>query len=78
MARFRHVAIQPADSDPDSCYAFVAMGNISFCNHAENPNCHFDIDEEKGTIRLVALTRLADGVELFIDYGDYARDLTSA
>jgi hypothetical protein len=67
--------LKDSEADPDSCYAFVAMGNVSFCNHAEDANCHFDIDEEKGVIRLVALKPLIDGAEIFIDYGVYARDI---
>ena len=41
------------------------MGNVSFCNHAKDTNCHFDIDEDMRIIRLVALKSLADGTELF-------------
>ncbi len=67
--------LKDSEANPDSCYAFVAMGNVSFCNHAEDANCHFDIDEEKGVIRLVALKPIADGTELFIDYGPYARTI---
>lgn len=32
-------------------------------------------DEDNGVIRLVALKSLADGTELFIDYGVYAREI---
>lgn len=67
--------LKDSEADPDSCYAFVAMGNVSFCNHAKDANCHFDIDEDEGVIRLVALKPLIDGTELFIDYGVYARDI---
>jgi len=67
--------LKDSEADPDSCYAFVAMGNVSFCNHAKDANCHFDIDEDNGVIRLVALKPLIDGTELFIDYGVYARDI---
>jgi len=67
--------LKESEADPDSCYAFVAMGNVSFCNHAKDANCHFDIDEDKGVIRLVALKPLIDGTEIFIDYGIYARDI---
>jgi len=67
--------LKESEADPDSCYAFVAMGNVSFCNHAKDANCHFDIDEDERVIRLVALKPLIDGTELFIDYGIYARDI---
>ncbi len=67
--------LRESDKNPDSCYAFVAMGNVSFCNHAKDANCHFDIDEDNGVIRLVALKPLIDGTELFIDYGDYAGEI---
>ena len=67
--------LKDSEADPDSCYAFVAMGNVSFCNHAKDANCHFDIDEDEGVIRLVALKPLIDGTEIFIDYGVYARDI---
>ena len=67
--------LKESEANADSCYAFVAMGNVSFCNHAKDANCHFDIDEDKGVIRLVALKSLADGTEIFIDYGIYARDI---
>lgn len=67
--------LKDSEADPDSCYAFLAMGNVSFCNHAEDANCHFAIDEDGGVIRLVALKPLIDGTEIFIDYGVYARDI---
>lgn len=66
-----------ADQDPDSCYALVALGNISFCNHSETPNCRFEIDEPAAVIRLYAERRLIDGTELSIDYGDFARDINA-
>ena len=64
-----------ADQDPDSCYALIAVGNISFCNHSDTPNCRFEIDEKNSTIRLYAERTIVDGTELSIDYGDFARDI---
>ena len=67
--------LRESEAYPDSYCAIVAMGNVSFCSHAEDANCHFDIDEDKGVVRLVALKPLIDGTELFIDYGVFARDI---
>jgi SET domain-containing protein len=64
-----------ADQDPDSCYALIAVGNISFCNHSDTPNCRFEIDETSSTISLYAERTIVDGTELSIDYGDFARDI---
>lgn len=65
------------DQDPDSCYALIAVGNISFCNHADAPNCRFEIDEAASVIRLYAERAIIDGTELSIDYGDFARDINA-
>lgn len=63
------------DQDPDSCYALIAVGNISFCNHSDKPNCRFVIDEAASTIDIFALRAIVDGTELTIDYGDFAREI---
>jgi len=63
------------DQDPDSCYALIAVGNISFCNHSDTPNCRFEINEATSTIKIFAERTIVDGTELFIDYGDFARDI---
>lgn len=65
------------DQDPDSCYALIAVGNISFCNHSKQPNCRFEIDEAASTIGIYALRTIVDGTELTIDYGDFARDINN-
>jgi hypothetical protein len=41
--------LKESEADPGSCYAFVAMGNVSFCNHSKGANCHFDIDEDRAS-----------------------------
>jgi hypothetical protein len=56
--------LKDSEADSDSCYAFVAMGNVGFCNHAKDANCHFDIDEGGGVIGFVALKPLIDGTEI--------------
>ena len=65
------------DENPDSCYALIAIGNISFCNHSDTPNCSFRIDETEAEITLYAECAIADGSELSIDYGDFARDINA-
>ena len=65
------------DQNPDSCYALIAVGNISFCNHSEQPNCRFEIDETASRIRLFAERPIIDGAELSIDYGDFAREINA-
>ena len=65
------------DQNPDSCYALIAVGNISFCNHSDAPNCRFEIDEAASVIRLYAERAIVDGTELSIDYGDFARDINA-
>jgi len=66
------------DQVPDSCYALIAVGNISFCNHSDTPNCRFEIDEEASRIRLYAERLVIDGAELLIDYGDFAREINAS
>ena len=63
------------DRNPDSCYALIAGGNISFCNHSETPDCGFEIDEDAVRIRLYAERPIFDGAELAIDYGEFAREI---
>jgi SET domain-containing protein len=56
-------------------FTALALGPISLCNHAADPTCHFEIDENKGEIRLAAERRLADGEEITISYGDWAEEI---
>jgi hypothetical protein len=53
-------------------YSALAMGPVSFCNHASEPNCDFRLDEECAEITLIARRGLARNEEITIDYGDYA------
>jgi hypothetical protein len=54
--------------EADTTRYAVALGEISFCNHSQNPNCWFMVDEEAMCIRLYADRNLRAGEELTIDY----------
>jgi uncharacterized protein len=48
--------------------AAVAMGPISFTNHASPGNAWWERDDEALTMSLIARTDLPAGVEVFADY----------
>ncbi len=52
----------------DSKMAAVALGYISIYNHANNPNCAYDMDFEHETISITTLIDIPVGAELFINY----------
>jgi hypothetical protein len=56
-------------------YTALAMAPISFCNHSDDPNCDFRLDEEAAEITLVARRPLQENEEITIDYGDYAGEI---
>jgi hypothetical protein len=56
-------------------HAALAMAPISFCNHADEPNCGFALDENKAEITITARRPLQRNEEITIDYGDYAGEI---
>ena len=54
--------------DSDIVQYAVAFGEISFCNHSAQPNCHFELDCERLCVCLYAARDLKAGEELTIDY----------
>ena len=52
--------------DKDHCC--VAWGYLSMYNHAEPPNCTYEMDYEEGTIAIRTLRAIEAGEELFISY----------
>jgi SET domain-containing protein len=63
-----------ASEDPPY-YTALAMGPMSFCNHAEDPTCDFSIDEAAAEMTLTARRPIAEGDEVTISYGDYAEEI---
>lgn len=61
--------------DYDGKRRCVVLGIASLCNHKLDANAEIEIDEERGTYRLIARSAIKRGEEIFIDYGDeYWRD----
>ena len=56
-------------------YTALAMGPVSFCNHAPDANCDFELNEEATEIALTARRDIARDEEVTIDYGDYAKEI---
>lgn len=56
--------------DYDGKRRCVVLGIASLCNHTLDANAEIEIDEERGTYRLIALRSIKRGEEIFIDYGD--------
>ena len=56
-------------------HSALAMAPISFCNHSNQPNCDFVLNEERAEIILVARRDLGRNEEITIDYGDYAEEI---
>ena len=56
-------------------HSALAMAPISFCNHSNQPNCDFVLNEERAEIILVARCDLRRNEEITIDYGDYAEEI---
>lgn len=49
--------------------AALPLGELSFVNHADDPNAEIVIDHDARTVRLVTLTSVLAGDELTVDYG---------
>ena len=56
-------------------YTALAMAPISFCNHSDEYNCDFRVDEKAEEITLVARRAIAANEEVTINYGDYAEKI---
>jgi SET domain-containing protein len=48
--------------------AAVALGLVSLCNHSRRPSAHVRPNRARGTLDLRALTPIAAGREITIDY----------
>lgn len=46
----------------------IAWGYLSMYNHAEPPNCTYEMDYEEETITIRTLRIIEEGEELFINY----------
>ncbi len=55
--------------DYDGSKRCLVLGIASLCNHNSDPNVEVEIDDEKGTYRLLAVRAIRRGEELFVDYG---------
>lgn len=75
--RLKHYLFYLRDgaSEDGPFWTALAMGPISFCNHADPPNCDFMLDEAAEEIRLVARQALRQGEEVTISYGDWAEEI---
>lgn len=62
--------------DFDGVQVCTVLGIASLCNHSAEANAEIEIDDERGTCRLLALRDIKRGEEIFIDYGaEYWQDL---
>lgn len=52
----------------------VAFGEISMCNHSPSANAGFEVDAAAQAVTLIALTDIAPGTEILIDYQDFAEE----
>jgi uncharacterized protein len=66
-----HYVFHVADS-PDGDVTGLAMSPMSFVNHHRPANAAFEVDASAQTIAFTALTTIAEGEEITIDYGDFA------
>lgn len=63
------------DETPDGAMrAAVAFGPISMCNHSPSPNAAFTVSAADATVTLTASCDIASGLEILIDYGDFAAE----
>jgi hypothetical protein len=76
-SRLKHYLFYLKDGVPEDgpFHTALAMGPISFCNHSDEPNCDFTLDEEAEEITLTARRVLARNEEITIDYGDWAEEI---
>jgi len=57
------------DDDPGAAgRGAVALGLVSLCNHARRPRARVRPNYGRGTLDLIALTSIAAGDEITIDY----------
>jgi len=57
------------EDDPDGTMSVaIAFGEVSLCNHNENPNAALLLDPETGFAELTARRAIHAGDEIFIDY----------
>jgi SET domain-containing protein len=73
----KHYLFYLKDGDPADgpFHTALAMGEISFCNHADDPNCDFALDEAAAEVTLVARRDLEQNDEITISYGDWADEI---
>lgn len=56
--------------DYDGTRRCLVLGMASLCNHDSEPNVEVEIDDERGTYRLLTTRVVRRGEELFVDYGE--------
>jgi hypothetical protein len=56
--------------DYDGKRRCIILGMASLCNHKLDANAEIEIDENRGTYRLISLREIKRGEEIFIDYGE--------
>lgn len=47
----------------------IPFGSLSFVNHSSAPNAELIVDHDRTVVQLVAVTAVAAGDELTVDYG---------
>ena len=75
--RVKHYLFYVRDGvgDEPPYHTALAMGPVSFCNHSDDPNCDFSVDEAAAEVVLTARRKLRRNEEITIDYGDYAETI---
>ncbi len=66
--RLRHYYFRWGDDESEDWSAALALGHISLCNHAPEPNAAFVLVTDQERIDLVARGDIAPGEEITIDY----------
>ena len=67
--------LKDGDSESGPFHTALALGPVSFCNHAADPNCDFELNEAAAEIVLTARRDIEQNEELTIDYGEWAKEI---
>jgi hypothetical protein len=66
--RLRHYYFLWSGDEKGEWSAAIALGHISLCNHAREPNAAFVVRRDEERIDLLAQSDIAPGEEITIDY----------
>jgi SET domain-containing protein len=66
--RLRHYYFHWSGDEDGEWSAALALGHISLCNHAREPNAAFVVHRDQERIDLLARSDIAPGEEITIDY----------